>query len=426
MYYSEGYETTNKLWLLLGEVGGGNVYVKSESTSWSLIQLDNGHGPVDWTSETTGINWHLGSGRKGYATEGNPFALKFIFEANEAASTGTVLGYLHEIRLRIPFYFRFRAAPVNSSGGRKGRGRSRFGPRPWMDTDIAVEVDGRKYGWWIQGRDNDKGYTMSSINQTAPGIIESLLREVAELESSDIDADSFDAVERWTTINMQVALTGEDKFSEDKDRRLTIKEVIQGICRQNHCAFYYSGAGRARMIDLSINPYYANPTEIPYTDIIPESIALFKTPTRDIVNDISVEWPLRPHDGKFSHIATAEDTVSKESAYGEKKKNIRLENVNDSDSVDVFTDWALENAPFSTRGYFHSEPKDGVRFETRGIKWAHLEIGDWIRFQYEAIDLKFKLTGRTWQSMYFLVVGKETSLKGTRFTAIDPLPIREA
>ena len=425
MDYSEGYDTVNKRWLPLGEVGGGSVYIAETSASWKVIYLDNGHGPNDWTSITAGINWHLGSGRKDYVGEGNPFALKFILEVNEAASAGTVLGYLREIRLRIPFYFRFRAGLSGSPGGPKTRSVIRQGPRPWMDTDIAVEVDGRKYGWWIQGRNNGKNYTMVDEVQTAPGIIESLLREVAELESDDIDTGSFDAAERWTTINMQVALTGEGKFAGDKDRRPTIKDVIQSICRQNSCAFYYSGVGRARMIDLSINPYYGGATEIPYTDIMPESIVLFKTPTRNIINYMDIEWPRRPQDGKFSHIETHEDETS-QGAYGEKIKNVRLENVNDSASVTTYRKWALDNAPFSTRGYFHSMPKNGMRFATRGIKWAHLEIGDWIKMQHEVMDLNYKLAGRTWQSMYMVIVGKETTLRDVRFTAIDPLPIREA
>jgi len=394
-------------------------YATDAWSAFRTVYLDylGTEGQLDWTHATEGIHWHIGSGESGGAYSGYPFAVRFILETAEASGAGTTIGYLYEARLRIPFV-------VNLGTGYKLSVFKRGGVVPI--SQMAVEEAGRLYGNWINtgGRPNPGGYgPLAHAIQSPPYIIESLLRDTAGAATANIDTASFDDCEatRPSGLTHQVILAGEGKVGEAGDDRPTMKKVIAKVCQQSPYAFYYGSAGKARMLNLT--PYRMNNpnvTEIPKHDIDVSSISIGRTKLRDIINYGTIDACLRANDEKYTFSIVGEDTTSQTTYPPIREDGIRAPYINDETGLAWMSDYWFSQPSGSTLGYFLSRPKVFVKFRTPGIKWAHLEIGDWITLD-DSLDTAIKLMGQSWNGIAFLVIEKTQAKQGVEYTAIRPL-----
>ena len=395
----------------------GNEYASTPgANSFRTVFLDytGTASNLDWTHATTGIHWHPGDGESGGSYAGYPFAIRVILEVNEAASAGTAIGYLYEARLRIPFELNWGARVAGRTGAYR---------KDWI-SQMAVEGYGRLYGAWLKvgGRTNPGGYSVANAISSPPYIIESLLRDTAGVATANIDTASFDDCEatRPASLTHQVVLTGEGKYGEAGDDRPTLKEVITDICRQYPGAFYWTSSGKARMINLT--PYRMNnpsATTIPYHDIDQSTITIGKTPLRDLVNYLKVDVLLRVNDEKYTYSEVGKDSTS-QTTYWLKEGNLRAPYINNSTGLAWMISYWMGQPAGLTLGYFLSRPKLPIKFTCPGIKWAHLEIGDWIQMDSE-FDTKIKLMGQSWAGVYFIITEKTQTKNGVEFTAIRPL-----
>lgn len=449
IYFSPAYDLTNKDWIVCtDDAGPCDVEEPDGSDAFKIIPLDHAalSTLLSWSHAAIGINWHFGDGRNGHGDFGKPIGLRFTCEVAGGGGlpAGTKIGELKEIRLRIPFEFRSgKSGTMRHLKATKARSHRRFS-QPWTPAKMAVECKGHTFGSWagVGGRTVSTYYNLTThYNDNPVYIIEELLRSVCGL-TTEIDTANFDFVQTHlpntgqdnpsARYGLAVPLISEDAYDERHDRRVEVKDIIQKICRQSPLAFYYSPVGKARIIDITgLSILYSPTIEILSGDIDEAAFTINKSALRDIHNRVTLNWMFRPHDGEYAKSTDADDDDS-QAAFGGviDGGEINLDYVNDSFVVTWLKRWLYADPttpgvwPWATGDYharFNSYPKFTVKFVTPGIKYGHLEIGDWIKFEHSKMDMRFKCLGETWEGKAFIIVEKYMNIDWVEFTAIDPL-----
>jgi len=408
----------------------------TRTTDWIREYLDENVMTYKWDEK---IKLHFGDGNVSESAYPNPIAMLFGYRINETLATGTETGRLYEARLRVPF--RVRLGPVRAQPAPGVKIRNRFLDVEKQDIRMAVEVSGIRYSSSIigSGRKNYNNYSTSDTNISAPFIIEDILRDVGV---PNIDTSSFDEADKHLPVlsstspyvfSTHVLVAHDSVVKDDQDSRPTAKDMIVDILRQTPYAMTVNALGRPRMLDMTGDPQMTVPspaTEIPLADIDLNTFNIGRTRIDLVKNKIIVEYMRRPHDGQLSFYDIKEDTDSQDE-YDIREEHLRCDYLGGSGSptVDYLTayyyrNWLTDKANLGGyNGYFLSRPKCMVEFFSPGMKWMHLELGDYIVFESE-LDKHFKLFGASWKSWpprMFMIYKIVKTVSGVRMSAIEPL-----
>lgn len=422
--YTDAYNGTTENGGLLFFKGTGGRQNMGELTSndpWrryyiSGYELDYNY---DWAADDDGIQWHLGTGSGQSGADGDPVRIYIGLRVNQEPPAGTTVGRVYEVRLRIP-------VRIHMSHFTKVRVLNYGAPESRPDRIIAVECEGRQFGSWIDAgnRSNVNNYNNGDLIVSGQYVIESILREVLDYASRDIDTASFDAIEEpsYHAPANYSKYINYDRTITESDQRKTAKEIIQEICREHRFAFYPSSAGRARIIQMSPEPLSI--MRISKADFVNNTVDSIKFTRKEyLINKGELRYGLRPHEGEYIGSAEISDMDS-QTEYGIYRAIMNIDghgyDAVIGDQFGLFHWWFGSD---SLGGKFLSRPHLVVEFRTMGIKYAHLEIGDWINFDHQKMDLDYKLFGKSWQWYDFLIIEKETTLECTQFMAVEPEPM---
>lgn len=278
----------------------------------------------------------------------------------------------------------------------------RLAIRHWVMTpeNIFLACDGLAYGSWISSRSSN--YASGDYIKDPAGIIESVLRDHLGLASADLDLPSFIAAEN-TSMAHQYNLHSDNEYNSD--------DFIRLVCEQSTFAFYYSGAGKARLINMK---YYSptNPTTdvtIPYSHIQPGSITVGKT--KWIINSLEADYVYHQEKGRTVKNDTTTNSTSITN-YGTREYKAKWKNISGDTSRDELYSHLID----TTDQGFWANPQTTIKLVVHP-GYAHLEVGDWIELDDETVDPHILCHGQSWGNQQFIIDEVNITSRGVTISA---------
>ncbi len=265
-----------------------------------------------------------------------------------------------------------------------------------------AECEGREYGGFIGGRGSN--YSAGSMIEDPAGIIESILRAEVGLLDADIDLPSFIDAEN-TAIKSRINFHSDNEM----DSNLAIRQISE----QSTFAFFYSAAGKAKLVDLSdTTPTTAargvHPIIIPFSHIKKDSLKISKE--RKIFNTLTYKSRFQQEYDKFRDTTLLTDATSVTN-FGTRPYEAKWPNLAGSSASTIAAFLVGTDGIFSNQHNF-------IQFETLGYLYADLEIGDWFEMSVD-IDPHLLLFGDSWLNHQFLPIGITQLEDSTKIIGIE-------
>jgi hypothetical protein len=291
--------------------------------------------------------------------------------------------------------------------------------RCYVTTDVPLSSDVKMYfapaGYPMDGQLAARRGTDSYSNNLCewPGDqTEMLLRWPIGLDDDNIDTDSFDAAYSPDHVTSAI-ITENDPVS--------VGDLLQELSENGNYCLFFDAAGKTRLIAID-QPQGESPGPttnaiIPYYDLA-DSPELYQTDLDQVLNRITVYYDYNPSEGAFNKQKIYENATS-QTAYGvrEHTGGLQLRYFDDTYStgdIDTFMAMTLTATP-SLLGKRHK----GIRIETIGMRWVHLQIGDWIELDNDTTSPFISFHGESWTGEQFLIIGKTITKKSVSFTAVQ-------
>lgn len=265
--------------------------------------------------------------------------------------------------------------------------------------DRYAECEGITYGSWISSRSSN--YSSGAVIEDPAGIIESILRDQLGLSSSDIDLESFIDAENTSV---------EARLNLHSDNDLDVNDAIRQLAEQSTFAFFWSAAGKARLIQLDDDSPTTDRT-IPWSHIKDGEIKLSKS--RKVINKLQVESRWHGEAETYRDNDTYEDSTSQSAVGYTLEYKAKWPNVCGTSASHV-----AQHLVNSTDGIWSKEHLV-VEFTTIGVTNADLEVGSWIELDDETVDPHRKAGGTSWSGRQLLVTDLRQNLDSTKITAIE-------
>jgi len=360
-------------------VSSGTVYVKSTSNTESvalaipgtiyLWQSEEAGTQLLWVSSGHEINWLL---NRGNVDSMGPILLSLLASGTPG---GSGLVNVYSFRIRIKFEYQYSIVKKAFS-----------------------EVKGRMFGSWI---DNDpdagNGYNAGDLIKHAPYILESILIDELGEVIGNVDQATFDAA--WNELmEMRVAIHNDEVRNS--------ADIISEICQQSMCVLYRSASGIWRLLSWD-REYVVTENVIPFSDIIPGTFEVTFTSYDEIVNELTIHHGYRYDKNDYDEVTVTTDSTS-QSQYGTRAKDINFRYLT-NDAV------ALLAPRLSGANGIWSRQWPFATFTTYGFSQAHLELGDYVRFNDLEYDARVPLLNGSWKGMDLMIIAKQQTLEGTVF-----------
>jgi len=269
-----------------------------------------------------------------------------------------------------------------------------------------AELSGRMFGSWIDGGSRSNSYDEYDLIEDPAFIIESLLRDELSLSDSDINLSSFDDAAN-SSVKARINLHSENE--------MRLNDVIRQLAEQSTFAFYWSAAGKARLIALNDStPTTAvrgsHSVIIPYSHIVEGTIKISKDP--HIINHLNVESRWQEEYQTFRDVDVVENSTS-QTSYGVRKYEAKWKNIATTSS-----DHVAAHLVSNANGIW-ANAHNVIEFEAAGFTGADIEIGDWIEFDSTTVDPHITLFGTSFSGIQFLVMEMVMGLQSTYIKAIE-------
>ena len=360
------------------EGAAGSIVAKS-TTVWYEGYANATISRPKLTSIREDIGWHFASGSSNVDRETVNGAMIHLHAQNNAGGDGIInnsdMFDTYQVRLRYNF------TPV------------------WQDiVGYFCECEGETYGSWISSRSSN--YSSGAVIEDPAGIVESILRNDLGLVDVDIDLPSFINAEN-TSMKHRVNIHDSNKDKSDR--------IIRKIIEQSTFMFFYSGAGKARLIALND----ASPTTtatIPWTHIRADSLNVFKS--KWLVNILKASTRYKQEIGDYSDLTTSEDAVST-GRYGDRIFNAKwnyISGASVTELIDHLCDSSGQNFWARFRNIVVLNVHPG---------YEYLEPGDWIELDAATIDPHMECYDTSWSGKQFLIYDLTISKQGVSIKALE-------
>jgi len=254
--------------------------------------------------------------------------------------------------------------------------------------------NGRKFPSWIDASGWSNSKNAGDLIDTPNFIIASLLIDELGLAHTDLDKASFDAADNTTTITARLNQINQE----------SAWDIIQKLCEQSTFAFFFSGAGKAKLIPLDNTSPTISRT-IPFSHLVANSWQVSKTPI--VANYINAKSRWQEEYGAYRDIDIATHGGT-DNVFDAEWKNIA------GTSVDNLLAHLITNS-----NAIWSHEHNQLEISTLGLGYADLEIGDWIMLDGTTVDPHFKAYGQSWDVPQLLIVEIQQTYNSTYIRAIE-------
>lgn len=269
--------------------------------------------------------------------------------------------------------------------------------------DIFASCGGRVYGSWIDESNRNNTQIEGSEIIDPAFIIESLFRDEFGLTDSDIDTDSFDSVE---DISFSVVL------NLHNDNRSKGRAIIKQLCEQSLFMFAYGSDGRVRLIKTN-QPDDSTLTvsrTIPFSHILDGKITV--EAANQVINRLHTESRYWPQLDEYRDKNTYNDSTLQSLFISE--ETVQWPNLVTPANVQTVAEHYVK----AGTGLW-SVPHNLIIFETPGIMYSDIEVGDWIEVDSTSVDPQIKGRGASWSGTKHIVIEITQTLDRTRITAME-------
>lgn len=373
--------TTSDLRLYYDKGGGTDDYedlgALTLNTSYNEYASDVTAGGTEWRTE---IIWHPLDGKDNKSGTGTlPIMLVIYCQASGGDSTTDNSSLIDVFGVYLRLYY-----------------KSNEHENYW-----AV-CKGLVYDTWINSRSSN--YSSGDLIEDPAGIIESILRDVLGLSSSDIDLTSFIGAED-TNMKLRVNL-------HDHNQK-TARNKIREIAQQSNFLFNFNAIGEAKLIPLTETSPTSDRTfhidRIKGRDIKPYQSSV-------ILNDVDIFANFQQETETYAYENSIADSSSI-TQFGSHTAEIRWNDVGNATTIDELEKFYFEDGSNVT---MLNCPHVVVEFETVGVDDFDLDIGDYIDFDSGSVDPVILYPGgASWSGKEFLVFDYDKRLDGVKIRAIE-------
>jgi hypothetical protein len=285
-----------------------------------------------------------------------------------------------------------------------------------------ASLKGRLFGSWVDADSRDNGYDSGDLIEDPAMIAESLLRDEGGFTTSEIDTDSFDAA-----LNSSVKA----RLNLHSDNEMKLFDAIKLLCEQSTFNYYYSGAGKAKLIPLNETSPTTDKTFY-YDQIVADQKgeAIINVKRRSIeATRAKIKSRLLNEYGKDFYVdydevanTTQESALSYSPSPVEYAVNLRWNNISGT-SVDHVANFYIrkrDGTGSDSNGLWAYEWIE-IEFEIAGFMAAVIEPGDWIELDDTSVDPHILCAGVSWSGKQFLVEEITVEAYKTKIKAIELL-----
>jgi len=378
---------------------------------------------TNWTG-TNGTFWHLASGTKG--GDGRPTSVRFLIAGSGWTAGVTEVVRVHQAWLKMPRFATARTgigaekpspATASRKAGRRGSiseaavltqpsqllPQAATKPLSWSDRNyiaqyqptnfIGFEIKGRTFetqggvtGGWQQR--NWRDYISSSTAILYPGdVVESILRNELLVPASLIDTWSFDRVSPQDNI-YPLSNVAKCYLNMPAGKNMPAKDLCERIGWEHSIFFYRRRNGQFRAADcFGVGDFDtpANPAAtIEPTDLVSERLKWTTEWPKGFANYGYLLHTRLPVNESFNRTAVGYD-VDSIVDFGVTEETIEFDTLRQS-TIDGDADptWRFRERVYGAGGGMnaglHSRALSMIEAETKGHKFAALEIGDKVGF----------------------------------------------
>lgn len=256
---------------------------------------------------------------------------------------------------------------------------------------------GRTFGAWIDSGSRSNNYNQNDYIDCPAYIIESLYRDELGLTDDDIDVASFDNAHDNNVV-ARINITDP----------ATLSEIARRLSEQSTFVVTYSSAGKLRAIRLD-EPAPVAIVTIDRSEVIDDTIEIGKTDF--IVNSLTLKSRWQGEHNAYADIALYEDAAS-QSAYRVRAADYEWPNICGDSAAFVAAHYVNP-----TNGLWSKEHII-IRFKTHGLKYSHLQAGDWVELTADFDDIR-EPYGGTWENKNLFVIGINRSDSDTELELIE-------
>jgi len=273
-----------------------------------------------------------------------------------------------------------------------------------MPLEAFAAVKGREYDSWITSRSSS--YSDGDTIEDPAGIVESLLRDEMGVAAGDIDLPSFISAEN-TNVQARINL--------HSDNEMTSFDAIRQLSEQSTFAFFFSGAGDARLIRLDD----ATPTTatrgshsvvIPMSHIVDSKITISKEPS--LVNTLEVDSRYQQEYKTYRDHDEITDATSVTN-FGIRRYPAKWPNILGLSALHI-SEFLVSDAD----GIWSNEHSI-IELSLAGYTGSDIEVGDWIELDAATVDPHYKLYGSSFSGIQFLVTNITANDDHTAIKAIE-------
>ncbi len=415
------------------EVWDGAAWVTFDTSSTTgSMSLFDFHSEYNYTG-SKGALWHLGTGPA--LGDGDPFKVRVTFTGSGWTANSTVVGYIHEARLRLKIHYPHdlawsKAVVYEKKGGwadlryrdRDPRSFNRiefdvsrqvFDPTEPIGTHVFVECQGREYGAWIDGGGRSNGFNEGQVIERPVFQVESILRDELDMTNASIDQGSFDSTHSSVGGNISFV-------SIDASSKTGSKQLIELICYEHGFFLFRTHEGKIKAVDyLGTGDLVAT---LEPTDLVSGLPTVRLSNINRLANDITISHTATLHDARYVRSNSSTDSASI-TAYGTVPSGglqLKADTIRDSAltaSLGTTNSERLTDRLIDVERLL-SRPHRFVKLATVGAKFADGELGDTINLNATAFDPVMKCMGDTWSGLDLMIISKEMTERGVTFDTI--------
>lgn len=266
---------------------------------------------------------------------------------------------------------------------------------------IFVDVDGRKYGSWIDAGGRSNSYDENDLIENPAFIIEDILRRDLSVATADIDVASFDAASTELASWKQTF-----RVSETVNSLSLIKE----ICKQAKLVYFLSDEGQARLWVFKSS--YSSDDILYNHDIKMGSLKLAYTTMGEFCNDVDVNYKKHAGTDRYQETAECSDSTSQTTYNITIDKTVNADKIDDSATAALLADHFTD----SSTGFWN-DIRPILSFTCAHWEYIHWEKGDIIRVD-SSIDAIIRDGQLSWERVQMLITKKKVTADSVSFEMI--------
>ena len=264
--------------------------------------------------------------------------------------------------------------------------------------DMYAACEGREYGSWITSRSSN--YADGDCIEDPAGIIESILRDELGLADADINMPSFIDAEN-TSMKARINLHSDNEAMSDA--------VIKQIAEQSTFAYFFSGAGKAKLIPLNDSTPTTTRT-IPWSHLVATPQV---SKSKVVANEMYIKSRWQQEYDKFRdsvHTTNAGSQIT----YGERIYNAEWKNICGTSVTHLASHLVATGG-----GQIWASEHNIIEIETKSFTNIDLEIGDHIELDDTTVDPHILCYGASWSGKQFMIDKIDRGLDKTTIKAIE-------